>query len=365
MKKTVLNLAFATVAILCCTLTYAQQDPYVTHYMFNRNLYNPAAIGANGKFCLSALSHHQYLGFEDRTPEFHSKNGIQQDKVKAVGPKTQMFSFGAPLNFKDPSGTSKNYGGIGIGFINDKLGYEYSTHVKIGLAGRLPMANGSSIAIGGEYTILQKGIDGTQLLPLVLGDPSIPTNNVNQSKGNYAAGIYYNNPMTESATSWKDMWVGLSATQLKKRQYMFGSSPSYVFNESVTHIFGMGGITKTDFLGKADLQFHPSFMYKHAPGINQIEFTGLVEYQQRLWGGLAYRSTSDALSVMLGYSGFQGPLRGLRIGYSYDLTLTRILSVSSGTHEIQLNYCFTIAMPDPPLKRFVDPRHQIKDPTLD
>ncbi len=368
MKKTVLNLAIAVLTILCSTRLYAQQDPYVTQYMFNRNLYNPAAIGANGKFCLSALSHYQYLGYEDRTPEFYSKDRLQPqgpkgEAVKAVGPKTQMFSFGAPINIKDPSGASKNYGGIGIGFINDKLGYEYSTHIKIGGAGRLPLANGSSIALGGEYTIIQKGIDGTQLKPLAAGDPNIPLTNVSDRNNNYAAGIYYNNPM-ENSTTWKDMWVGLSATQLAKKTYVFGGD-NITFNKSVTHAFLMGGITKQDFLGNSNLQLHPSFMYKRAPGINQIELTGLVEYQQRLWGGLAYRSTSDALSVLLGYSGFQGNLKGLRIGYSYDLTLTRILSVSSGTHEIQLNYCFTVTLPPPEIKRYVDPRHQIKDPVLD
>ena len=33
----------------------AQQDPYVTHYMFNRMLYNPAAAGARGLFCFSLI----------------------------------------------------------------------------------------------------------------------------------------------------------------------------------------------------------------------------------------------------------------------------------------------------------------------
>lgn len=371
MKKTVQTLAIAVFTILCSNRINAQQDPYVTHYMFNRNLYNPAAIGANGKFCISALSHYQYTGFEDRTPEFHPQDpktpgSPNLPAVKSVGPKTQMFSFGAPLNFKDPSGETKNYGGVGIGFINDKLGYEFSTHVKIGLAGRLPLANGSSIAIGGEYTLLQKGLDGGQLKPLAPNDPTIPSNTEKKMLPNFAAGIYYNNPMTNS-TSWKDMWIGLSGTELTKKSYSYTNATlnrDITYSNTVTHLYLMGGITKQEFLGKADLQFHPSFMFKRA-AVNQIEVTGLLEYQQRLWGGLAYRSTSDALSVLLGYSGFQGPLQGLRIGYSYDLTLTRILSVSSGTHEIQLNYCFTVSIPDPPIKRYVDPRHQIKDSTLD
>jgi type IX secretion system PorP/SprF family membrane protein len=361
MKKTVLNLVFAAIVVLCSTSANAQQDPYVTHYMFNRTLYNPAAVGANGKFCLTALSHYQYTGFEDRTPEFHAKSGAPPPQaIKSVGPKTQMFSFSAPFNFKDPSGQSKNYGGVGIGFINDKLGYEFSTHVKIAAAGRLPMSNGSSIALGAEYNFLQKGIDGTRLLPLSIGDPSIPTQKQSEIKPNYTAGLYYDYPMLNNG-SWENMWASLSMSQLKAQRYNYGTT---AVATTVSHLYLMGGITKLDFLGKSDLKFHPSFFFKRA-AVNQIELTGLLEYQQKLWGGLAYRSTSDALSVLLGYSGFKGSLKGLRIGYSYDLTLTRILSVSSGTHEIQLNYCFEIKLPLPTYRRIFDPRHLNKDINLD
>ena len=363
MKKIVLNFLFAAVAILCSTSVLAQQDPYVTHYMFNRTMYNPAAVGANGKFCFTALSHYQYTGFEDRTPEFYKdKNtGIAEQAVKNVGPKTQMASFSAPFNFTDPSGQSKNYGGLGIGFINDKLGYEYSTHVKIALAGRLPLSNGGAIALGGEVNLLQKGIDGNMLKPLVQGDPNIPQTNINTMLPNYAGGLYYDNPMTNNG-SWEKMWISLSASQLKRQVY---NVAGYNFNTTVTHLFLMGGITKNDFIGNPNLKLHPSFMFKRSPGINQIELTGLLEFKEKLWGGLGYRSTSDAFSLLLGYSGFRGKLQGLRIGYSYDLTLTKILSVSSGSHEIQLNYCFEIKWPPPTVKRVYDPRHLNKDINLD
>jgi hypothetical protein len=93
----------------------------------------------------------------------------------------------------------------------------------------------------------------------------------------------------------------------------------------------------------------------------QLDATALVEYQQKLWGGVAYRTTADAFSVMLGYSGFQGKLNGLRIGYSYDLTMTKILTVSSGTHELQLNYCFEIKIPPPVRINIVTPPFMHRD----
>jgi hypothetical protein len=35
----------------------------------------------------------------------------------------------------------------------------------------------------------------------------------------------------------------------------------------------------------------------------------------------------------------------LKVGYSYDMTLTDIKSYSSGTHEIMINYCLRVKPP--------------------
>ncbi len=365
MKKVLQTLLTLCVGAVFSYEMMAQQDPYTTHYMFNRRLYNPASIGAKGQFCFSALSHYQYTGFSDRTPEFWpDKNNPSNtpSAVRGVGPKTQMFSFGAPINFKDAGGNQVNYGGVGIGFIKDKLGYESSTHVKVGLAGRLPLSNGGAIALGAEVNFLQKGIDGKKLKPLVPNDPRIPTDNVSQMKPNFSAGVYYNRQFTNS--TWVDHWVGLSAVNLVKAGYDYTLPGGLVIYNTKTHFYLMGGATKEDFLGNPNLKFHPSAMLKYE-SVFQAELTGLVEYQDKLWGGLAYRSTADALSIMLGYDGFKGKLENLRIGYAYDLTLSRILKASSGSHEIQLNYCFSIKLPP---KTFIpknDPRHLNKSPFID
>src|SRR5688572_12760816 len=98
MKKTLLSLVFISALLIKTDSAWAQQDPYTTHYAFNRMMYNPAVAGANGKYCLTALSHYQYLGYEDRTVEFwpDPNNPGSQTKPtanKGMGPKTQMFSF--------------------------------------------------------------------------------------------------------------------------------------------------------------------------------------------------------------------------------------------------------------------------------
>lgn len=281
-----------------------------------------------------------------------------------------MFSFSAPLNFGvDAEGNHKNYGGVGIGFMNDKLGYELSTNIKLQACGRLPFSNGSSLGLGLEYDFLQKGLDGGQLKPLAPNDPRIPTNTVTQVKGNYVVGLYYNNPMANSGGNIKDVWAGVSATNLKKQSYSFTSgfpSTSLVYSNTVTHFYAIGGLTLEQFIGNPNLELLPSVMIRRNT-VTQVEVSALLRYQKKLWGGLNYRSTADALSIMLGYqvNKPKSMLNGLRIGYSYDITLSRIFKVSSGSHEIQLNYCFDISIPKPPIKRILNPRHLERNPNLD
>jgi len=349
MKRIILSLFCVSMLAISNPLK-AQQDPYTTHYAFNRMLYNPALAGSGNKFCVSALSHYQYLGYEDRTLEFYpDAQNPNPSATKSVGPKTQMFSFSAPVT---------QYGGLGIGFINDKLGYESSTHMKIDAAGIIPLRSGAKFSVGFEMNMLQKGLNGTKLKPLAPNDPSIPSSNVTATHSIFGAGAYYMDPMA-NAISTRNLWVGASVLNLNNPTYTFGSSAT-VYHTPVKHYYVMGGIDILNFMGKPDLIFHPSVMIKHNT-VTQLDLTALVEYQQKLWGGVAYRTTADALSIMMGYSGFRGQLNGLRIGYSYDLTMTRILTVSSGTHELQLNYCFEIKIPTPPKINIVTPPFMHRD----
>src|SRR5690606_20850975 len=288
------------------------------------------------------LSHFQYVGYEDRTPEFWPKDASNPlpkgDVVKNVGPKTQGFTFTAPVT---------QYGGFGIGFMNDRLGYERSTHIKLNLAGRYPLASGATVSAGVDINFLQKGLDGAQLEPLVNGDPKIPTGNVNDMHPVFGAGAYYIDPMLNSLNT-RDLWVSASVLGLNKPNYVFQTGTTDIaFSTPTSHIYLMGGITMLNFMGDSRNEFLPSAMIKMNRGIVQADLTAMVRRDGKLWGGLAYRTTSDALSILLGYSGFNGSLSGLRVGYSYDLTLSRILNVSSGSHELQLNYCFKVVIPPP------------------
>lgn len=322
----------------------AQQDPYFTHFAFNKLFYNPAAAGESGKWCVNAISHQQYRGYDDRTfeyttPAFPTKGQIQTQ----VGPRTSGFGFSAPLNGKKGQ---VNYGGIGISYYNDRVAYELNTNVRIALAGAWNMASGAQLRVGVDAGMLQKELDGSKLRPLQPNDPFIPNAKLSDQKYTLSAGLMYRNP------NMNDLYVGLSATNMLPQDYAYGTSMAIQVS-TVRHYYAVAGMTIPNFLGNGNLEFMPSVLVKYNT-MPQVDLSALVKMNNLFAGGLAYRTTNDAVSVLLGYY----PRPELRIGYSYDVTLSRLQSASNGTHEIQLNYCFTIQLPPPPDPVIIlTPRH--------
>ncbi len=44
----------------------AQQDPYYSHFMFNKLAYNPATAGSKDAICANLLAHTQWVGLSDQ-----------------------------------------------------------------------------------------------------------------------------------------------------------------------------------------------------------------------------------------------------------------------------------------------------------
>jgi hypothetical protein len=81
----------------------------------------------------------------------------------------------------------------------------------------------------------------------------------------------------------------------------------------------------------------------------------------------------DALSLMLGY---YPPIKGnnpsdanskqtLRVGYAYDITLQSLRRSSNGTHELQVNYCFRIVLPEKIYVPYRHPRYMQRQPDIE
>lgn len=86
----------------------------------------------------------------------------------------------------------------------------------------------------------------------------------------------------------------------------------------------------------------PSFLFKMQDTYTQLDL-GLYWYQMPLVIGIWYRgipvfkelSSNDALAFLVGFK-----IDQFSIGYSYDLTISKLVGFTGGTHEISINYLF-------------------------
>ena len=87
----------------------------------------------------------------------------------------------------------------------------------------------------------------------------------------------------------------------------------------------------------------PSFLFKMQDKYSQLDL-GLYWYQMPLVVGIWYRgipvfkelASNDALAFLIGFK-----IDQFSIGYSYDLTISKLVGLTGGTHEISINYLFS------------------------
>ncbi len=320
MKK-ITTLLFA-VTLGFTGLLKAQQDPQFTQFMYIKQAYNPAFVGTDGSICFNALYRQQWTSFPG-------------------APKTGVFGFNMPLAV---------LGGMGVGvyFANDQLGFMASNSFRVQGAKHFILGeNGAILSIGLDAGIFQQKINGVFVAPQTLNDPAIPSNPqsgggttlsgtnapaLNKLVPDFGAGLYFTLP--------NKMYAGISTSHISSQELKGAKQPGTVPGDPgfaltfdvARHYYIIGGYTFS-FQG-GDHNITPNIKIKTDAATTQVDFNLTYMLQKKFWIGATYR-LQDAIAPMLG---FQFPF-GLKVGYSYDLTLSKIKGYSSGTHEIMLGYC--------------------------
>jgi type IX secretion system PorP/SprF family membrane protein len=98
-------------------------------------------------------------------------------------------------------------------------------------------------------------------------------------------------------------------------------------------------------LPNPSLELLPSLFVYSDGKIAQFTVTSLLRYNKKVWGGVSYRA-GDALIGIIGLELFNG----IRIGYSYDFTISDMGKTSGGSHEFMVNYCFDLSLGKSPMK---------------
>ncbi|HOP42463.1 MAG: type IX secretion system membrane protein PorP/SprF [Flavobacteriales bacterium] len=277
----------------------AQQDPQFTQYMFDRLSINPGVAGTSGSICATALLRQQWSGFDG-------------------APKTALFNVQMPI--------SKISSGIGVSVFVDELGQQKNTLARLHYSFHRRVGTGVlGIGVYGGLTSRTLGKDWVAV-DNVGDDNAIPDNGNSDSGFDLGAGIYYMTPK---------FYAGISSTQLPETEL------KDVSVQNARHYYVLAGYDWA-LNGNQKYTLQPSVLVKSDGTSTQLDLTATFLYNKMVWLGVSFR-TEDAVAPLIGYQhAFKDGRSMLKLGYSYDVTTSELSDYSSGSHEVMLNYCFTI-----------------------
>jgi type IX secretion system PorP/SprF family membrane protein len=297
MKKTL-----AIALFLISALTYGQQDPLYTHYMYNKLAINPGYAGSHELFSIEALTRFQWVGM----------NG---------GPRTTSLTAHTPL--RNPH--------IGLGFYayRDQLGPTVDYGVMGNFTYRV-IFDHSKLCFGINAGFKYYNIDWAMLEPKDQGDIALINQVTNKAVPDVDFGIYYYAP---------HFYVGLSSKHLLENQMSVSSSPSpdtkSSFSKLKRHFYGMAGgaIPFSD-----NFVFMPSILMKYVEGAPfQTDINASCLIHEVLTLGASFR-TNAAVAFLVEVN----ITKNLSIGYSYDIWFNSLHGYNSGSHEIRIGYDFDL-----------------------
>lgn len=282
----------------------SQQVAQFSMYMNNKLFYNPAYAGIQGNTCATLIGRHQWVGFEGN-------------------PRSYIVSGSSYL--------PQLHGGVGMSLLSDQLGSiktfgakaSYSFITSLG-RGKL----GMGLAIGAIRKSIDnrwKSIDPWQL------DPQINSIPVNKFTFDADLGFYYTIP--------HKLYVGFSGMHLpssKIKDNHTAEIPKTFNYQIIRHYTLLAGSSHN--ISGTNFTIAPSLMAKTDGASAQIDLSSQIWFQNQFSIGASYR-LQDALVAMLGFKRNLGSST-LNIGYSYDITTSRLKSYSAGSHELQMSFCF-------------------------
>ena len=274
----------------------AQQDPQYTNYMYNTININPAYAGSRGSMSIFGLHRTQWVGIDD-------------------APQTNTFSVNTPI--------ADSKVGLGISFINDKLGVTSENTISVDFSYTLDLGgitNQNKLSFGLKGSANMLNVEYSRLLNYNPNDPQFQQDISGQFTPNVGAGIYWHNERTYLGASIPNFLEttryddNLQSTMRQRMHYYFMGG----------HVFDL---TPT-------LKFKPAFLFKAVKGTPlQADITANFLIHDKFTLGAAYRWDA-AWSALAGFQ----ITDGLFIGYSYDGDTKALKNYNSGSHELFLRF---------------------------
>jgi type IX secretion system PorP/SprF family membrane protein len=296
-NKIISGLITCILIFMCKSPAYSQQEPLYTQYMFNALSVNPAYTGTTNSLNLLALARYQWVGLKG-------------------APKTFTFSMHAPIENKKM--------GLGFSVIQDEVGPTKNFYMSADYAYRVALSEKITLSLGLKAGIYNYYIGLTNLKLVDGTDASFQQDQQKKFNPNIGAGFYL----------YSDRWyAGLAVPTLIENAFDAKNQTVSSLSELKRHYYFIAGYV---FHLNSDWAFKPSLVEKVVTGSPlSSDITAQFLYKEKYWIGTSYR-IGDALAFLLDMK----VTDQLMIGYSYDITLSKLSRYSNGTHEILLSFDF-------------------------
>jgi type IX secretion system PorP/SprF family membrane protein len=265
--------------------------------MHNPVSINPAYAGSRGTLNLVAMHRQQWIGIDG-------------------APKTLTLSANSPfLNYNVGLGLSLLYEEIGP-IKQTGIYADYAYHLKLTNKVKLAFGLKGGVNIYDINLLNQRGAENDDHIALYgFRKLNLP---------NFGVGGYLYSDR---------FYLGFSVPKMLRNSLIPDDDNLTYVNKEERHIFIMGGVV---FDVVENIKFKPSSTIRIVSGAPvSAEFSAAFLFHENLWLGGMYR-LGDSVGAMVKFD----LTRQLSVGYSYDLTNSRLQPYSQGTHEIYVSYDF-------------------------
>ena len=296
MKKTLFTMLIAVMGMTA----FAQQDPMLSQYMFNHLLINPGYAGSKPYMMTSALYRNQWTGFEG-------------------APITAVASIHGPWHGKNM--------GLGATIMNDHIGVTNRFEVKGDYSYHIPITEKVKVGVGLSAGLSYYTAKVSELVYWDLDDPIFQGDVHSNLLPNFGAGAFLYS---------KKYWAGISVPELisydPDKVFSIDASADFAPRQ-VRHYFAEAGYV----IGyNTDFAFRPSILVKYVKNTPmQADFNLNCVIKNVVWIGGSYRTNDAAVAIAEVQVN-----KKMRVGYSYDITLSELNNYSNGSHEIMIGYDF-------------------------
>ena len=302
--------AFILFLFLIGNLTFGQQLPLYSQYLYNKFLINPAVAGSDGYTSVSLTAREQWVGYSGapRTFSFSWQTRVLKKSfiLKQTRVKKEVYR-------------PKSDGKVGFGgyVFSDKNGLVQRTGFQAAYAYHIWLQNSTQLSLGLAFTGYYYKINEKEIN---FEDPNEPWLTNDLRRGIFVPDLTFGVYLLNAKYSF-----GFSADQLSEASAKIGGSAykNFTMNRQY-YIFG-----SYDFSRGSNILIQPSFLIKMSEQLKPQADIGVTYiYNQGFWAGLAYR-TSGAIIANIGVQ-----YQNIFIGYAFDFTLQEIQRITYGTHEI-------------------------------